>query len=278
MSPSCAGSTDNHFTFLGHRSYDLDRVQGEDVLRIVHGSSLGILRDIPGKEVAASFSALPPEVRAYARRPELLVVTKATARSTVHRPGYLDYIGVKRFDAQGQVCGEHRFLGLFTSMAYRASAADIPLLRRKITNVVARAKLPAGSHADKMLVNVLETYPRDELFQMAGRRTAAHGRGDPASRRPPAIPAVRPPRCVRALPVVPHLRAARELHDGAAAEVAGDSHRGLQWDELRFQRPPVRVEARANPDHGAHDAGKDSADRRPRSRGAPRRRRAALDR
>jgi glutamate dehydrogenase len=157
---------DNHFTFLGHRSYDLDRVQGEDVLRIVHGSSLGILRDIPGKEVAASFSALPPEVRAYARRPELLVVTKATARSTVHRPGYLDYIGVKRFDAQGNVCGEHRFLGLFTSMAYRASAADIPLLRRKIANVVAQAKLPTGSHADKMLVNVLETYPRDELFQM----------------------------------------------------------------------------------------------------------------
>ncbi len=157
---------DSHFTFLGHRSYDLDRVGGEDVLRIVPGSSLGILRDGPGGEVAASFSALPPEVRAYARRPELLVVTKATARSTVHRPGYLDYVGVKRFDAQGQVCGEHRFLGLFTSTAYSASTTDIPLLRRKVADVVARAKLPAGSHADKMLVNVLETYPRDELFQM----------------------------------------------------------------------------------------------------------------
>jgi glutamate dehydrogenase len=157
---------DNHFTFLGHRTYDLDQVEGEDVLRLVPGTSLGILRDRPGKEVAASFSALPPEVRAYARRPELLVVTKATARSTVHKPGYLDYIGVKRFDARGQVCGEHRFLGLFTSMAYSANPAEIPLLRRKIANVVARAELPAGSHADKTLFSVLETYPRDELFQI----------------------------------------------------------------------------------------------------------------
>jgi glutamate dehydrogenase len=157
---------DNHFTFVGHRSYALDRVDGEDVLRIVPGSSLGVLRDRPGAELAARFSALPPELRAYARRPELLVVTKATARSTVHRAGYLDHVGVKRFDAQGQVCGEDRFLGLFTSTAYSAHPADIPLLRRKIANVIAAARLPEGSHAYKGLVTVLETYPRDELFQM----------------------------------------------------------------------------------------------------------------
>ena len=66
------------------------------------------------------------------------MVTKSNARSTVHRPGYLDYIGVKRFDAAGQVCGEHRFLGLFTSTAYSASPSDIPLLRRKVANVIAR--------------------------------------------------------------------------------------------------------------------------------------------
>ena len=161
---------DNHFTFLGCRSHDLITVDGEDALKIVPDSSRGILRetrdkDVQAKVVASGFAALPPEVRAYARRPELLVVTKSTARSTVHRPGYLDYIAVKRFDAAGQVCGEDRFLGLFTSTAYSASPASIPLLRRKVADVVARAGLAPGSHAGKALANILDTYPRDELFQ-----------------------------------------------------------------------------------------------------------------
>jgi glutamate dehydrogenase len=105
-------------------------------------------------------------VKAYARRPELLVVTKSTSRSTVHRPGYLDYIAVKRFDAKGEVCGEDRFLGLFTSTAYSARTSDIPLLRRKVANVIARAGLAPGGHAHKALANILENYPRDELFQI----------------------------------------------------------------------------------------------------------------
>ena len=161
---------DNHFTFLGCRSHDLITVDGEDALKIVPQSSLGILREVQDKEVqakvvASGFAALPPEVRAYARRPELLVVTKSTARSTVHRPGYLDYIAVKRFDAAGQVCGEDRFLGLFTSTAYSASPGSIPLMRRKVADVITRAGLAPGSHAGKALANILDTYPRDELFQ-----------------------------------------------------------------------------------------------------------------
>jgi glutamate dehydrogenase len=154
-----------HFTFLGYRRHDLIEVDGQDALRIVSGSSLGILREDSSKNVAASFAALPPEVRAYARMPELLIITKGNARSTVHRPGYLDYVGIKRFDAAGKVCGEHRFLGLYTSMAYSAKPADIPLLRRKTANVVARAGLAQGSHAGKALINILNNYPRDELFQ-----------------------------------------------------------------------------------------------------------------
>ncbi len=156
---------ENHFTILGYRCHDLVTQGGEDVLRIVPGSSLGILREAQSKDVAASFAALPPEVRAYARVPELLIITKANARSTVHRPGYLDYIGVKRFDGKGEVCGEHRFLGLYTSAAYSAKPADVPLLRHKTANVVSRAGLAPGSHAGKALLNILETYPRDELFQ-----------------------------------------------------------------------------------------------------------------
>src|SRR6185295_1985229 len=154
-----------HYTFLAYRCHDLVVVDGQDALRIVPGSSLGFLREEPGQSVATSFSALPPEVRAYARFPDLLIVTKANARSTVHRPGYLDYVGVKRFDSAGKVCGEHRFLGLYTSTAYSASPADIPLLRRKTANVIARAGVAPGSHAGKALRNILAHYPRDELFQ-----------------------------------------------------------------------------------------------------------------
>ena len=156
---------DNHFTFLGYRRHDLVAIDGQDALRIVPGSSLGILRENASKNVSVSFAALPPEIRAYARRPELLVITKSTARSTVHRQGYLDYIAVKRFDDAGNVTGEDRFLGLFTSMAYSANPLDIPLLRRKVANVIVRAGLVQGSHAGKKLLNILATYPRDELFQ-----------------------------------------------------------------------------------------------------------------
>ena len=156
---------DNHFTFLGYRRHELVTIDGEAALRIVPDSSMGILREGPSQEISASFSALPPEVRAYARRPELLVITKSTSRSTVHRPGYLDYIAIKRFGDRADVTGEDRFIGLYTSTAYSANLAEIPLLRRKAANVVARAGLPPGSHADKALVNILENYPRDELFQ-----------------------------------------------------------------------------------------------------------------
>jgi len=158
---------ENHMTLLGYRRLELVTVGGQDALKIVPGSSLGLLHEGASKDVSASFAALPPEVRAYARRPELLVITKSTARSTVHRPGYLDYIAVKRFDAAGSVTGEDRFLGLYTSTAYSANPADIPLLRRKTANVVARAGVAPGSHAGKALINILANYPRDELFQIS---------------------------------------------------------------------------------------------------------------
>ena len=158
---------DNHFTFLGYRCHDLIVKDGDDALAVVPGSGLGILREQPGDEIATSFSQLPPQVRAYARVKDLLVLTKSNSRSTVHRPGYLDYIGVKRYDDRGEVCGEHRFLGLYTHVAYHARPADIPLLRRKVTNVQTRAGFVPGGHAWKTLESILDTYPRDELFQIA---------------------------------------------------------------------------------------------------------------
>jgi len=157
---------DDHFTFIGYRCYDLAQVEGEDALRIVPNSGLGILREVDGKSALPSASVLPSNVRAFARLPRLLYITKANSRSTVHRPGYLDYIGVKRFDEQGEVCGEHRFLGLFTSTAYSAKPSEIPLLRRKTATVIARTGIAPGGHTGKTLLDIIETYPRDELFQI----------------------------------------------------------------------------------------------------------------
>jgi glutamate dehydrogenase len=157
----------NNFTFLGYREYDLTTLDGEEVLRAVEGSGLGILRQTEGGAVSHSFAELPPDVRRLARTPKLLNLTKANSRATVHRPSYLDYIGIKKFDESGAVTGEQRFLGLYTFTAYSSSVFDIPLVRRKVRYVLERSGFPEASHNEKDLVEILETYPRDELFQMS---------------------------------------------------------------------------------------------------------------
>jgi glutamate dehydrogenase len=155
---------DNHFTFLGYRYYRLERGRGTDRLVPDAASGLGILRGRrPGHPVAPT--TLAGEVRAHARDKELLVITKANATSTIHRATYLDYVGVKTFDARGEVSGEHRFLGLWTSSAYSHSPRDIPVLRHKVQKVIGHFGLSPTSHDGKAVLHVLETYPRDELFQ-----------------------------------------------------------------------------------------------------------------
>jgi glutamate dehydrogenase len=156
---------DGHFTFLGFAEYELVTHDGEDRLRRVAGSGLGILRD-PTNGKPPSESTLSARASALAREPHPLVLTKANSRSTVHRPAYLDYVGVKQLGADGQVVGERRFLGLYTTAAYRAVAGEIPVVRRKVEAVVARAGFASASHAEKALVEILDTYPRDELFQI----------------------------------------------------------------------------------------------------------------
>lgn len=109
---------------------------------------------------------MTPELREFMRLPVELIITKANVRSRIHRRVHMDYIGVKRFDAKGALVGELRIVGLFTSGAYTKSAQTIPYLRRKVQNVVERAHFSPLSHSGKALLNVLETYPRDELFQI----------------------------------------------------------------------------------------------------------------
>jgi len=158
---------DDNFTFLGAREYILRTVDGDDVLSSVPDSGLGILRETEQKPVSHSFKRLPPQVRRLAREPNLLNLTKANSRATVHRPAYLDYVGVKRFDEDGAVTSEVRFLGLYTHTAYRVTPWEIPVVRRKCERVVARSGFARGGHDHKALVEILETYPRDELFQIS---------------------------------------------------------------------------------------------------------------
>ena len=164
-----------NFIFLGYREYDLVREVGEDVLRAVDGSGLGVLRH-RSATVSRSFARLPADVRAMARTRQPLVLTKANSRSTVHRPLYLDYIGVKRFVA-GEVCGERRFLGLYTTAAEEASPRKIPLLRDKVERVIRRAAFPPESHDAKALAKTLENYPRGELFQITDEELFAISMG-----------------------------------------------------------------------------------------------------
>ena len=156
--------SDDHFTMLGYREYKLIKT---DELRAVDGSGLGLLRSNFPDQSSKSFASLPLEIRQLAREKRLLVITKASRRSTIHRPGYLDHIGIKLFDKKGNVTGERRFMGLYTAAAYNHRPASIPLLRNKMDYVMDRASHKRGSHAAKALQNIIETFPRDLLIQIS---------------------------------------------------------------------------------------------------------------
>ncbi|SDN51389.1 NAD-glutamate dehydrogenase [Allokutzneria albata] len=155
---------DGHFTFLGYRHYELVRDESTDnepALRAVLASGLGVLRQ--DSLAARSFTA-GPDAAAQALRKELLVLTQASAPSTVHRSVYPYYVGVKTFDADGNVNGEHRFLGVFTTTALHENVLDIPVLERRVRQVIHRAGFPLESYSGQRMLEVIQNYPRTELF------------------------------------------------------------------------------------------------------------------
>ena len=164
--------TEHHFVFLGARVYDYPRTADGDYAHeephFDPSASLGVLRDAsrPVLRRASEPAILSPASRRYLGDAPL-VVAKSNLRSRVHRRGPMDYIGIKRYGPDGRPYGEVRFIGLFTAQAYDQPATAVPLIRRKIEQVLARARLAPGSHNDKRLKNVLANYPRDELFQMS---------------------------------------------------------------------------------------------------------------
>jgi glutamate dehydrogenase len=157
---------DNNFTFLGIRNYRF--TAAEDALEPVFDSGLGILRsrDMTVLRRWNEPLVITPQIRVLLKQPTLLIVTKSAVRSRVHRRVFMDYVGVKRFDRDGKLVGEFRIVGLFTSTAYTRSIRSIPYLRRKVDAIMRRAGFDPDGHSGKALANVLENYPRDELFQL----------------------------------------------------------------------------------------------------------------
>lgn len=156
---------DRSFVFLGYAEYDFYDAAGKESLHGVEGSKLGVLK-VEDDTRPRGLEALPPEVHHFLRVPQMLEITKSSRKSQVHRPVHMDYIGFKRFDAQGRVVGERRFLGMFTSNVYYQSADNIPIIRRKIAEVLRRAGFDPVSHDGKALKTILEFLPRDEIFQI----------------------------------------------------------------------------------------------------------------
>ncbi len=150
----------DNFTFLGFRSFEYS---GDRIRQV--GDPLGILR-VRNRASERKLSDQPERTRAFLLEPSLLAFSKSGTRSRVHRPAYPDYVGIRRFDAEGNVVGEDGFLGLYTSRVYRQDAKDIPVVRNKIADVMQKSLFDPGGFDGKVLAHLLATYPRDELFQI----------------------------------------------------------------------------------------------------------------
>ncbi|HRD76861.1 MAG TPA: NAD-glutamate dehydrogenase [Hyphomicrobiaceae bacterium] len=170
---------EGQFTFLGMRDLRLVGGQGESELETVADTGLGILRD-PTIEVlrrGRDLVSMTPEIRRFFLSPDPLIITKANVVARIHRRAHMDYIGIKSYDESGRPVGELRVVGLFTSRAYTHSPSGIPLLRRKVEHILGALGYPPESHAGKALINTLETFPRDELFQVEAERLVEVARG-----------------------------------------------------------------------------------------------------
>jgi len=153
---------DDRFTFLGYREYKV-RYRGERMfVEPIVDSSLGLLAKT--KDLAERIE-LTSDMRRLAKAKDWLIITKANSRSTIHRNAYLDYVGIKLYDKKGKAIGERRFIGLFTSAAYSQSARSVPILRHKVRQIMQRSGVGSTGHRAKALLHILETFPRDELFQ-----------------------------------------------------------------------------------------------------------------
>ncbi|HUV13986.1 MAG TPA: hypothetical protein VMY18_10090, partial [Acidobacteriota bacterium] len=155
-----------NFVFLGYREYQLTEADGEMFAQVKRDSGLGILGDARKSKYfePVAVSTLPEQILNQMSGPPLLLVTKTTAESTVHRGARMDCIGIKRFNTKGQLKGEKRFVGLFTSRALSIPVNQIPILRRKLRKILELQRAKEGSHDFKQTLRILDSYPIGELF------------------------------------------------------------------------------------------------------------------
>ena len=226
---------------------------GQDVMRVVPGSGLGILRDDPDSLESESFAQVPAERRAMAREKSLLVITKSTSRSTVHRPAHLDYIGIKRFDSAGEVIGEWRVLGLYSSLAYSTRPSDIPLLQAQGGPRSSDcAKFAADSHAGKALQNILDNYPRDEMFQAAEEQLSTGRQRHSRTAGTASSPIVHAHGRFRTLRDGARLCSPRSLQHRDAPAHAADSDGSAGRPAFRIQRAVLGISSRTGALHRSH--------------------------
>ncbi len=159
---------DNNFTFLGYRDYACKGSTKKQTLSIVPRSGLGLLRDnkVTVIEGISDGAVLPPDLAAFMKHSALVLINKANQRSTIHRGVHLDTVMVKKFDTRGNTVGQRLFVGLFTSTVYTQQVQAIPVIRRKVRKVVDESGFSPNGHDGKALTHILETLPRDELFQI----------------------------------------------------------------------------------------------------------------
>lgn len=170
---------DDHFIFLGYREYRFEGDQSVEVnankdhgteaaeldLFAIGNSGLGLLRGAEADKLSGSFSQLPKVLKQLLTEPRVLMLSKSSRVSPVHRPVYMDFLGIHKFDDNGKLVGEYRFIGLLTSQAYQLTVQQIPLLREKANKIMMMAQLPRDGHAYHKLMHVINTLPRDDLFQ-----------------------------------------------------------------------------------------------------------------
>ncbi|MEX1179209.1 MAG: NAD-glutamate dehydrogenase [Cucumibacter sp.] len=159
---------DRNFTFLGMREYAIAEKGAIATLEPISETGLGILEDATFRYIrqGTQYMDMTPQHMAYLRTPDPLLVTKANAQAKVHRRTHMDYVGIKLYGKDGMQSGELRVIGLFTSASLAIPLSDVPLVRRKVAEVMGRSGLDPKSHSGKALMNALDNYSRDELFQI----------------------------------------------------------------------------------------------------------------
>ncbi len=232
---------EDHFTFLGYRDYTLMATPEGEVLAPVTGSGRGLLRSDP--PLGQEHVVLSPQASQKAHEPQILVLTKANSRSTVHRIAHLDYVGVKAYDERGEVVGERRFLGLYASTAYTESVQRVPLVAEKVQAVLDRSGVALDSHTGKDLLQVLESYPRDELIQASIEQLYDTAMAVTAAAGAPPHQAVHPRGRLRPLRLLPRLHPPGPLQHGRPAADGRDPQGDLRRRVGRVQRAGQRVGA-----------------------------------